>query len=96
MPEQTRLTVVLWMDRHSDPGVYLFTDRAVAEEWARTQGRDFDRHGDYREKTYDSGELKISYSPEGDDLSVKDLVVDFAAPQEEGQAHSTWTSEGGQ
>lgn len=76
MPEQTQLTTVLWMDRHSDPGVYLFTDRGVAEEWARTQARKFDRHGAYAEKAYPDGELEIRYSVESDRLSVKDVLVD--------------------
>lgn len=76
MPEHTKLTTVLWMDRHSDPTVHLFTDRAAAEEWARARAREFDRHGVYEEKTYPDGELDITYSVESDRLSIKDVVVD--------------------
>jgi len=76
MPEQTRLTTVLWIDQHSDPSVHLFTVRAEAEQWARRTAREFDRSGDYQEKTYPDGELEISYSVESDRLSVKDVLVD--------------------
>ncbi|MFE2998687.1 hypothetical protein ACFXG4_27255 [Nocardia sp. NPDC059246] len=69
-------TTVIWHDRHSGTYPYLFTDRAVAEAWAREQAREYDRHGDYSEETYPDGELRITYSSENDRLRVIDVVAD--------------------
>jgi hypothetical protein len=71
----TTLSVVLWQDRHTDPSVHLFTDRATAEDWARTQARNSDRHGDYEENIYGDA-LVVGYSCEGDSLTVTTADVD--------------------
>ncbi|MFE3279637.1 hypothetical protein [Nocardia sp. NPDC059239] len=75
-------TVVIWADRRSDTTAYLFTDRDVAEEWAWTKGREYDRHGNYTEKTYPNGELRITYgTPSEDYLAVSEAVVDQLLPR---------------
>ena len=77
------LAVVLWTDRHSDPGVYLFTDPAVAIEWAKKQAKAMDRHGDSFQEipiTNDMARCRwiylCNYSCEGDGLRVMMVTVD--------------------
>ncbi|GAB3211313.1 hypothetical protein [Nocardia tengchongensis] len=71
-----KFTTVIWHDRHADTTAHLFTERAVAEAWARKRGREYDRHGNYSEQAYPDGELCITYSCENDRLRVIDVVAD--------------------
>lgn len=73
--------VVIWQDRHSDTGVYVFLDKDQAIEWAKQQARESDRFGDLNEELTEpmrKGDWLYygCYSCEGDHLRVEACEVD--------------------
>lgn len=75
--------VVLWHDRHSDTTAHVFSSEEKALEWARQRGKEFDRFGDYSEESFRGRRglcppllYSISYSCEGDGLTVMEAEID--------------------
>lgn len=81
MNELTTCYVAVWQDRHSDTGVYVFSDKMAAIEWARKTAREYDREGGLSEKM-NTAMIRAGwiyygvYSCEGDSIRVEECQVD--------------------
>ena len=72
-----KIYAALWNDRHSDPGVYLFSTAELAMTWAKKTCREYNRFGGLEESEGESDCLYIgTYSCEGDGITVTECEVD--------------------
>ena len=73
--------VVIWEDRHTDTGVYVFSDQEKAIAWAKEQAHECDRHGDLDETNPAPNDWLYygCYSCEGDHLRVVPRTIDYLA-----------------
>lgn len=77
-----KIYLVLFQDRHADPGVYSTADKQKAINYARTQARNLCRHmEDFDETMYDAERedgwiYRAGYSCENDSISVKEADIE--------------------
>jgi hypothetical protein len=78
----TDIYVVLVNDRHVDPDVQLFTDKAAANEFAEAELADLARHPESIELYGDSdGDWSATWNEEGDYIRVfRRTLTGSAAP----------------
>lgn len=75
-----KVYVTIWKDRHADTTAHVFSTRELATDWARAKARQYDRHGEYEEKTYPGWLFYASYSCEGCCLYVTEREIDEERP----------------
>ena len=77
----SKVAVVIWEDRHTEPAPYVFTDTAVAIEWAKARAREHTVCDEFEEfaSPEDGVVYAVTYCVEGDHISVTECEIDAEA-----------------